>query len=358
MTVFKRFMATVQKGISGEAVFLPLRQQKLGSKIAITKSMYLLFGGMPGSGKTAIVDSVFVLDLYDWWLANKDKTKVTPYWIYRSMERNTVYKIAKWTAYKMYKDHGILIDVPTLLSWPNKLFDLDDEMLKIIKSYDSYFEGLLKHVTIIDGTINPTGVMVFIKEYMEKRGTIVQSDQYNKHYVPNDENEIIFHISDHIGKLKTERISSDSPMMMNDKQILDKHSEYMGLARDFYGMVPIDISQLNREIEDTLRAIKTDLSVSPKDFKGSGDMYENADIVIGLMNPYKLKDMDHMDYDIKKFVDKKGYNRFRSLKVIKNSFGIDDFEIGYQFIGENGIMNELPNAFEIEMMGGYSQYLV
>ena len=37
-----------------------------------------------------------------------------------------------------------------------------------------------------------------------------------------------------------------------------------------------------------------------------------------------------------------GENRFRGLKVIKNSDGIDDFRIGYMFVGENGYMQELP----------------
>jgi hypothetical protein len=62
---------------------------------------------------------------------------------------------------------------------------------------------------------------------------------------------------------------------MNDKQILDFHSENMGTARDLFGMVPIDISQLNRGVEDTFRNVKTEIDVMPMDFKGSADMYEN-----------------------------------------------------------------------------------
>lgn len=354
---FDEFVQDVDRGIRGEAVYLPLRGEKLGSKIAITKSMYLVFGGMPGSGKTAIIDGIFLLDLYDWWVANKDHVKVKPRWIYRSMERNIKYKIAKWTAYKMYKEHNILIDVPTLLGWPNKLYDITPEIRTLIDSYKPYFEELLKYVTIIDGTENPTGVYTFASDYMKARGTVEQINQYTKKYVPNDPNEIVLHITDHIGKIKTERMNG-TQTVMNDKQILDKHSEYMGILRDFYGMVPIDISQLNREIEDTLRGLKTDLKVSPKDFKGSGDMYENADIVIGLMNPYKLQDYDHMGYQVKNFVDAKGYNRFRSLVVIKNSYGIDDFLIGYRFIGENGMMDELPpsQAFEFDN-SLYKKYL-
>lgn len=357
MSYFTDFYAQVERGIKGDAVYLPLRQQKLGSKIAITKSMYLIFGGMPGSGKTAIVDSVFLLDLYDWWVDNKESVKVKPEWIYRSMERNTVYKVAKWTAYKMYKDHNILIDVPTLLQWPTKLFKLDEKTQAIIASYESYFDEMFKYVTVIDGSCNPTGIMAFIKSFMLERGEVVAIDAFNKKFVPTDPNNIVLHICDHIGKITPEKIHG-STSVMNDKQVLDKHSEYMGYSRDFYGLVPIDISQLNREIEDTMRNLKTDLSVSPKDFKGSGDMYENGDVVIGLMNPYKLKDFNHLDYDVRAMVDSKGYNRLRSLKVLKNSFGIDDFEIGYQFIGENGIMNELPKAEDIELFGGYEQYLI
>ena len=37
------------------------------------------------------------------------------------MERAKFMKIAKWTCLLMYLDHKILIDVPTILQWPNKL---------------------------------------------------------------------------------------------------------------------------------------------------------------------------------------------------------------------------------------------
>jgi hypothetical protein len=136
----------------------------------------------------------------------------------------------------------------------------------------------------------------------------------------------------------------------------------MGTLRDFWGFAIIDISQLNREIEDTFRAAKTDLDIQPKDFKGTSDLYENADVVIGLMNPYKLNVFDYAGYDIVKFVNDRNYNRFRGLKVIKNSYGIDDFRIGYQFFGENGLMIELPKSSEINYTklkeGGYAREFV
>ena len=72
------------------------------------------------------------------------------------------------------------------------------------------------------------------------------------------------------------------------------------------------------------------------------------------MNPYKLKVFDYIGFDILQFVNKTNYNRFRALKVIKNSYGIDYYRIGYQFIGEINLMIELPKSEDIN----YEKYLV
>ena len=338
MSTFSDFRVKVQQGVDGSNTWLPLKQGKLGSSIYFGQGMYFLFGGLPGSGKTAVVDTMFVLEPYRWWRANKEFLDIKPHWIYRSMERSRELKIAKWTAYMMYMDHGIRIDVPTLMGWPNKLYTLTKEQINIIDSYKDFFDELEEHITIVDGSKHPTGVFSFAKEYALANGKMEKRDQYNSKYVPNNPNSITIHVTDHVGKITSEA------GLNGDKAILDKHSEYMGELRDVYGMSIIDISQLNRGIEDTYRAVKTEIDVQPKDFKGTGDMYENADVVIGLMNPYKLQVFDYMGYDIKAFVNDRNYNRFRALKVIKNSYGIDDFRIGYQFLGENGLMVELPRA--------------
>ncbi len=341
-----------------DPLYIPLQQPILGSKIAITKSMYILLGGMPGSGKTAIADSVFVLDLYDWWQKNKENVIVKPRWIYRSMERSVLLKRTKWLAYKMFKDHKILIDVPTILNWPNKLYDLTPKLIDLMERFDNYFDEMFDYIDLVPGAENPTGINKYIWAYFTdpKNGELIYKEidslsddgkpikkNIISGYKSNKPNEILLHITDHIGKLKSQRINNTN-IMMNDKQILDFHSENMGTARDLFGMVPIDISQLNRGVEDTFRNVKTEIDVMPMDFKGSADMYENADIVIGMLNPFKLSAFNYADYDIAKFVSTTGHNRFRSLKCLKNSYGIDDFRIGYLFLGENGLMKELPSA--------------
>lgn len=292
------------------------------------------------SGKTAIVDSQFLLEPYLWWKRNKDKVKIDPYWIYRSMERNRVYKIAKWTCYLMFIDHGILIDVPTIMGWPNKIRSLTKEDLVIIDSYEEFFEEMFQRVLIIDGIDNPYGVYKTAVDFMTSKGVIEKIDDFNKIYVPNNPYLLVTHITDHIGRIKPEKSQSD-------KETLDSHSMYMTQLRDMYGVTVIDIAQLNRNIENTYRMVNTDIDVAPQDFKGSGDMYENADVVIGLMNPYKLQAYNYGGYSIRSFIGARNNNRFRALKVIKNSYGVDDFVIGFNFLGEIGLMAEIPKAEEI-----------
>ena len=69
--------------------------------------------------------------------------------------------------------------------------------------YEDYMNKLMEIVTLIDGPENPVGIAKDLKAYALKRGEIVQLDQYNKRYIPNDPNEITLVVLDHIGLLKT-----------------------------------------------------------------------------------------------------------------------------------------------------------
>ena len=56
---------------------------------------------------------------------------------------------------------------------------------------------------------------------------------------------------------------------------------------------------------------------------------------------------NHSDYDINNCVSNNGHNRFRGLKLLKNSYGMDDVRIGYMFVGENGAVREIPRGSEM-----------
>jgi hypothetical protein len=329
----------IEKGIAGNNIGIPTGFPILDSNInGIQKSLYTIVGGNSGTGKTSFVDLAYVLNPYDWMVNNPNKG-IKIKWIYNSMERNTKYKLAKWACLRIFKEHGIIIDVPTMLGWQGKKFDIDEKLKDLIFKTGEYFDNMFDSgcIDIIEGSQNPTGLRNYIIEFAKNNGKYVEINQYTRRYVPNDPNLHVIIVNDHVGKLAGERGFSD-------KELLDKHSEFMGDLRDRYGYTVIDISQFNRSIGSVDRMKIKDVSPEPDDFKGSGDLYENADVALGLFNPYKFKINDFLGYEIPKFVAKNGENRFRSVSIIKNSYGADDIIIGMNFLGENGNFRELPTA--------------
>jgi hypothetical protein len=306
----------IEKGRNGDVTTIPLCHPKLGEHIVIGKQLYTLIGGNSGTGKTSFTDNTYVLGAYDWYVKNKHQTDIELKIIYRSMERPKAYKLGKWACSKLFTDYNIMFDVPTLYGWGTRKNHIPDEVYEKVKEVLNYFNQMEGVVEIIDGAENPTGVYNQLISEAEQNGVIRQVSQFEKEYVPKNKKRITLVIVDHIGKLKKER-------GFNKKENIDKMSELLGVGRDFFGFSPVVVSQFNRSLSDSQRAKNKELTPDPDDFKDTGNLYEDADVALALFNPYKFKIFDHMGYQIQKFVSDKGYNRFRSVTALKNSYGID-----------------------------------
>lgn len=353
----------IDEGREGNAAWIPLHYPRMGKQVGIGKKIYSLVGGQGGTGKTAFTDLSYVLAPYAWWKKNQDKTDIKPRWIYRSMERSKTHKLVKWAAMRMYIKYKIIIDVPTILRWGPQKARLTNEVYnKLIESLD-YFNEMLDYVEIIDGPENPTGIYKHVAKYAEHYGKWEESTYVNKDgvegkakkYKLNDENTIVNVVLDHVGKCKGEK-HEGVYHSQESKGLLDLMSYYCSSEfRDKLGFNVIAVSQFNRGLEDTTRRTKTEMAPLPSDFKGTGNSYNDADVVLALYNPYKLKDDNNLGYAIPTFVNANGYNRFRSCYILKNSYGIDDIGYGFLFLGEMGYMLELPKPYQItsEM---YEQY--
>jgi hypothetical protein len=336
---FELLKQEVEKGLAGRNGGIPMGFDRLNRYIGIRKSMYYLIGGLTGSGKTSFIDDAFVLNPVDWTLSQEGrasgiKVKV---W-YRSMERSRTYKLAKWTSRKIFLDHGVIISVNKLLGWTDKM-DKDEHDLFL--SYEDYMNKLSEIVTIIDGPENPVGIAKDLKKYALERGEIVQQDDYNKLYIPNDPNEITLVVIDHIGLLKTTRDQSTK------KAAIDKMSDELRYARDFYGYSPVVVSQFNRSISNPIRIKSGDVEPQLEDFADSSSTQNDSDVCMALFDPMRYNVADPSGYDLNKLRDEYGGKYFRSLRVIKNSYGEDDIRIGLAFLGQIGMFKELPRRKNI-----------
>jgi len=354
-------------GISGLSIY---------DKINIGKGMYVLVGGQSGSGKTSFVDTVFVINPY---LAYKD-TDTLPVWVYNSMERDTETKLAKWVCNLLYRETGILLDVPTLLNFPTSKRKLTPQDIKMLDSIGAIYDTLRDRTIITSGSataedirdrklkiayqrgklITANGKHFFVngknegelnatetknnitRKYFDgKLGRIYENESI---YLPSNPNEIVITLDDHIGKI-------DGPEGANSKKVIDRHATYQGVFKDVCRWLCIDISQFNRDNQSTQRNIRFELDIQEKDFKNSGTPYENADLVLGLINPHKLGHNRYKDINVTKLVAEGGENRLRVLKIVKNSFGSDDIQMPVMFLGENGFISDIsskPDEHEYE----------
>jgi hypothetical protein len=329
---FEQLKNEVQSGLDGRNNGIPMGFNRLNRYVGIRKSMYYLVGGLTGSGKTSFIDDAFVLNPFDWYISHKDP-KIKLRIIYRSMERSRTYKLAKWISRKIFLDHAMMIPVPKLLGWTDKMTNDEHDLFLM---YEDYMNMMSEVITIIDGPENPVGIAKELKAHALQNGRIEQVDEFNKQYFPNNENEITIVVIDHIGLLKLTKDQSTK------KQAIDKMSDELRYARDFYGYTPVVVSQFNRDISNPIRIKNGDVEPQLEDFAESSQTQNDADVVLALFDPMRYKVADPSGYDLNKLKDGYGAKYFRSLRLIKNSYGEDDVRIGLGFLGQIGMFKELP----------------
>ena len=329
---FEQLRKEVNAGLEGRNGGIPMGFNRLNRYIGIRKGMYFLVGGLTGSGKTSFIDDAFVLNPFDWYIMQNDQ-KIKLRIIYRSMERSRTYKLAKWVSRKIFLDHAAIIPVPKLLRWTDKMTHDEHDLFLM---YEDYIGKMEEVVTIIDGPENAVGIAKELKAHALQNGRIEQIDDFNKRYFPNNENEITIVVLDHVGLIKT---TKDQP---TKKEAIDKMSDELRYARDFYGYTPVAVSQFNRSISNMARLKNGDVEPQLEDFAESSSTQNDADIVLALFDPMRYKVEDPSGYQLQRLVDNFGAKYFRSLRLIKNSYGEDDVRIGLGFMGQIGMFKELP----------------
>lgn len=345
---YDEFINQVNRGEKGDNKGLPTGLQKLGGSFDhVQRATYYLIGGEPGTGKTALADECFVINPILSILNKESNLNIKIF--YKSFEVDKVRKIAKWTANLIYKDYNIITSLSELLSkGDNKI---PSNVKKLLPEYKKKIEdNILNHVILSDNRENPTGIYKEVKAYMEGNGewreVEVEIIENNKKFIdkrrlyfPNDPNEIVLLIIDHIGLLRKEK-------GYTKKQNIDKLSEYGINLRNDYGVSPVYVSQFNRSLADINRQRFKEPQPQLDDFKDTGNCSEDANVVIANFNPMRYGLTKYMNYDISKL-----NIRFRGGFCLKNRDGMDMTAIGLNFLGENGYFRELPN---IERMTDYN----
>lgn len=169
----------------------------------VQRRTFYLIGGETSTGKSAFVDHCFVLHPYYQMISDPDRKKTLRVF-YKSFEIEKVEKAAKWVAHLLFMKYGIITHISEILTVNNNRMTAD-VYTKVIESLD-FIDKMSEFVHIQDVTTNPTGIYMDTSKYMKENGKIVeeikvvrgQDIKFHK-YIPNDLNEVVLVITDHIG---------------------------------------------------------------------------------------------------------------------------------------------------------------
>jgi replicative DNA helicase len=357
--IFDNFLKYVDEGRQGLNKGIPMGFPRLDKFLrGLQKKKYYLVGANTGVGKTAFVDQAFIINPYNWITKNKAKESLKVF--YYSFEIDTESKIAKWVSYQLYMDERISVDPEHILgmdmeSETDTANRLSDEIYAKIKAYKEHFDTMMECITFEDVPMNPTAIFKQVQEYCESVGTHVKykrviggKEKEISYYKPNNANEYVLVIIDHIGLLRSERTKGENT---NKKQNIDKMSTYLIELRNKYRVSPVVISQFNREMGDIQRQRFKELTPQLEDFKDSGNTQEDCNVALALFSPKRYNIPRYLEYDLKGV----GYDvldNFRAAFVVKNRGGRDGASLGMRFLGHCGYYEEIPKSEEFESNPG------
>lgn len=341
---FENLDKEIIEGLDQEQISMGF--ERLNFHVGLRKATYYLIGGYTGSGKTSFLDDAFVLNPFDFIHSDKNTKGIKLKVFYFSMERRKNYKIGKWISRRIFLDTGKIISVNKILGWVSPEYKLTPDEHDIVKSYKDYINFMLNDaITIIENPQNPMGIKKTIDAYAEENGKKEKIDKHNTIYIPNNTKEHVIVIYDHIGLQKKETRNypnGDKVRLSSKKEIIDQSSEDARKFRDVYGYSIVKVSQFNRDIANPTRIKNGDVEPMLEDFKDSGSTQEDAEVVFALFDPMRYKVPDPSGYNLDKLRNDYGAKMYRSVKLLKNSYGSDDVRIGLAFQPSVGMFREMP----------------
>lgn len=297
---------------------------------------YYLISGGAKSSKSKITNFLFLFNsiLYAYHHPELVRLKV----FYALLEEKAENITGKFICYLLYilSDKKIRIDIKTFKSVDeDRILSSDTLELLGTLEYQSILKFFEEHVVFIPDR-NPTGVYHTLEKYAEANGTIHRKkvEGYEKeifdYYEPNDPDEYVLCIIDHISLISCER-------GMDLRNSIKKLSEYLKIVRNKYNYIPVVVQQQNSE-SLSLEAFKANkIRPTQKGLADSQDPGKDCDVMLGITSPFSWELKEYLKYDITKL---RGYCKF--LEIVLGRDGESNAILGMYFDGATGYYAPLP----------------
>lgn len=311
----------------------------------IKQSQVHIIAGMPASGVSSFIDQNYIVSvLLQWYNITPDERPPLKIFYY-SMGASELKKLQLLLCNYLKLVNNIFVDVPTLNSQIGKLYDIDSDpnLPDAIEEASQFFDEVLNEgvLELKDGQKNPTDIYNDITEFVEDKGTITSTKQFE--FDQDYENLTTMVVVDDTGYFSPD---TDGFGTITGEAVDEKFKRYISELKTKYKItaiiaVPAKLGYV-RSVKDT-----------EPHYKHLGVYAKLADKGVCLYNPINEKNIKLYDADESKYVTDKGNNLLRTWHIIRNVDGIDSaydrllFLPGASFMVEYSTKNSIDDITEV-----------
>jgi replicative DNA helicase len=298
-------------------------------------------GAASGAGKTTLVDFMLFNAIDD--AIQKD---IDLNIIYFSYEIDEVTKKCNFLSSYIYRKHGVIIP-------PEKIKGLGKNRLtnseiELIKTELPFVDELFNKITFVFDNKNPNEAFSYVKKKLASKGKVLfKNEKYfdeesGKVESMNTPYRFEYYNPNTYTIVVTDHIALFDLLENNLKHTIDTWSKHCVTLKNFYEASIFNIQQFNDGLTTVERQKFKGVDLSPQqsDFKDSRNTYNDSDVVIGLMNPYKMGLKECMKLLVEKLPS------MLMFKIIKNRLSKDNVVVMLNFIPQAGTFEELPKSHE------------
>jgi hypothetical protein len=369
------FVVQFYKGKEGRNVGLSTGIPPLDKAInGIQKKQIIGLAAAEKVGKTKLCNYAFIIMPY---LISVLKQGKKVRWKYFSFEVDRISMEFEFATFFLYYDFGIdsfqyngKIYKISASYLQGKMLDENDNPIIVSQSHEELIKKIYRQrivplfgefnangnrvseglIDFIGEPENPTGLYNYMLHFADKNGTWITENYITKDdsgrevsrerrigYTPNDPDEWIIIITDHMRKLRRER-------NFDRKENIDKWLEYQVWLRNKCGYTFIDIIHLNRAISaiERLKFNAEFLHPTSDDLKDSGNVGEEANILLTMFDPNDEKYGLRKHFGLELFENKRvKYPYYKSLHLVSSRDSQSHVHIQLNMYGHTGRFEQL-----------------
>lgn len=354
--VYENIVNKRERILSGKVNCIPWGLPRFEeSSPGIEQGKYYQLTAQSKAGKTQLADWLFVFNCIKQIIDNNLDIRLKIF--YFSLELSKEEKMLACFANILYVKEGLRI-APTDLKSTHAKKVLSQGALDIIFKYQKYFDKIEEIVEFVDSVRHATGIYDLVRKYAVANGTIYYRDivikgeitQVEDRYEPNDPEEYVMIIVDHIGLIQPQKLNGSQLSLHESISLLS--SDYLIKLRNRFNYIPVVVIQQAIAGENIEHKKAGALRPSVANLGDNKLIARDCNMMIGIFSPFKHEIPDYLGYNIKKFQD-----NIRFVEIIISRDGGAGTICPLYFDGAVNYFKELPLSNNVEEMNKVYEFM-